>query len=222
LVVCAVLAVLTPLASDAPSVVIAGFWVGLAVLFTVWTGLPERRAWRARASTIDDALKVNRARVTRIASDRVVEIQEVEDEGACFAFDAGSGRTIVVARQECYSDETFANSDFSILEVLGWAGAVDVIVTRAGHKVEPERRWISRSTSRSSTSRSTRSVCERLAATRFAVRAPAPGSCQPPRSIVPSRCGIVRPSGIQLTPAAPHAFVLLLICRSQPSGSVTW
>ena len=140
LVVCAVLAVLTLLASDAPSVVIAGFCVGLAVLFTVWTGLPERRAWRARASTIDDALKVNRARVTRIASDRVVEIQEVEDEGACFAFDAGSGRTIVVARQECYSDETFANSDFSILEVLGWAGAVDVIVTRAGHKVEPERR----------------------------------------------------------------------------------
>jgi len=140
LAVCTVLAVLTLLASDAPPLVIIGFWTALAALFTAWTGLPMRRHWVQRASTLASGLQTNRARATRIATSRVVEFEEVEDEGACFAFDAGNGRTIVIAGQEFHADETFPNSDFSIVEVLDTAGVVDVLVTRTGRKVEPERR----------------------------------------------------------------------------------
>jgi hypothetical protein len=140
LLVCGVLAVLTLVVSDAPPVVVVGFWAALAVLFALWTGLPARRHWLERAASLEQALVTNRARVTRINTSRVVEFEEVEDEGACFAFDAGPGRTIVVAGQEFYADDTFPNSDFSIVEVQGPAGAVDVVITRAGRKVEPERR----------------------------------------------------------------------------------
>jgi hypothetical protein len=101
--------------------------------------VPTRRSWRRQAAALDAGLSANHARVTRIASDRVVEFEEFEDEGACYAFDAGNGRAIVLTGQEFYEDESFPNSDFSIVQVMAGQAVVDMLITRAGRKITPER-----------------------------------------------------------------------------------
>jgi hypothetical protein len=140
-VLCGVLAVATVLASDAPTLVIAGFWTAMALLFTFWTGLSERSHGRRQGSALAAALTLNRARVVRIRSTRVVEFEEIEDEGACFAFDAGDGRVVFVQGQEFYGDDDFPNMDFSLVDVLGPGRVVvDALIMKDGAKLEPERR----------------------------------------------------------------------------------
>jgi hypothetical protein len=140
-IVCGALAALTLLVSDASRGVILAFWLALAVLFSLWIGLPGRTGPRRQAALLEAALRHNRARVFRVQSTRVVEFEEIEDEGACFAFDVGEGRALFVLGQEFYADDDFPNSDFSLATVLGPGNAiVDEIFTKNGAKLEPERR----------------------------------------------------------------------------------
>jgi hypothetical protein len=76
-----------------------------------------------------------------VLSERVVEFEEEEDEGACYAFaQDGGASTIFVIGQEFYDDDDFPNSDFAIVEILGGSGRpVDVLVTKRGRKLTPER-----------------------------------------------------------------------------------
>ena len=138
--VCGVLMVLTLVASDAPVIVVIGFWVVMMAVFTVWLGLPGRRLMLDQVQILQDALHGNRARERRLQSDRVVEFEEVEDEGACYAFDHNGVSSIFVIGQEFYEDEDFPNSDFSMIELLGASGtAIDVLLTKRGRKLKPER-----------------------------------------------------------------------------------
>ena len=150
IIVCGALAALTLVVSDAPRAVIVGFWVALAVLFTLWIGLPGRTGPRRQAMALEAALRYNRARVFRVQSTRVVEFDEIEDEGACYAFDisdglpagalAKAGRVIFVQGQEFYADADFPNSDFSLVDVLGPGDViVDALITKDGARLEPER-----------------------------------------------------------------------------------
>jgi hypothetical protein len=150
-IVCGALAALTLLVSDASRGVILAFWLALAVLFSLWIGLPGRTGPRRQAALLEAALRHDRARVFRVQSTRVVEFEEIEDEGACFAFDIGdglpaeasakTGRVLFVQGQEFYADDDFPNSDFSLATVLGPGNAiVDEIFTKSGEKLEPERR----------------------------------------------------------------------------------
>jgi hypothetical protein len=140
LAVCGVLAIITLFASDAPVAVIVSFWMGLALLFTFWIGLPDRKHARRQLSAIAAGLQHGRARVVRIRSARVVEFEEIEDEGACYAFDAGENRVVFIQGQEFYAATDFPNTDFSIVDVLGPGGVVvDGIFTKDGVKLDPER-----------------------------------------------------------------------------------
>jgi hypothetical protein len=139
--VCAVLAVLTLVFSDAPRVVIVGFWLVLAILFTVWIGVPGRADIRRQHALLTAALQHDRGRVFRVQSHRVVEFEEIEDEGACFAFNIDEGRVLFVLGQEFYADDEFPNTDFSLVTVLGPGNVItDEILTKSGTKLEPERR----------------------------------------------------------------------------------
>jgi hypothetical protein len=138
--VCGVLMVLTLRASDAPVIVIVGFWVVMMAVFTVWIGLPGRRLMLGQIPILEGALHGNRARERRLQSERVIEFEEVEDEGACYAFDLDGGSSIFVIGQEFYEDDDFPNSDFSMIELLGASGTpVDVLLTKRGRKLTPER-----------------------------------------------------------------------------------
>jgi hypothetical protein len=139
--VCGVLMLVTLWLSDAPAVVVVGFWAGMTLLFTLWIGLPWRRLMRSQIPILEDGLWTNRARELRVRSERVVEFEEEEDEGACYAFaQDGGASTIFVIGQEFYDDDDFPNSDFAIVEILGGSGRpVDVLVTKRGRKLTPER-----------------------------------------------------------------------------------
>ena len=138
LFVCGVLAVLTRLASDAPTSVIVAFWALLAVVFTLWIGLPWHRTMRQQVASLGDALQAGRARVTHVQSPAVVEFEEEEDEGACYAFAWGTDASLFIVGQEVYEDVDFPNSDFSIIDVLGTHGRpVDTLIVKFGTKLTP-------------------------------------------------------------------------------------
>jgi hypothetical protein len=117
--VCAVLLALTLLASDAPWWIVTAFWLVLAAVFTLWIGMPWRRLMRQQVVSFEAALRANTARVTRVQSDRVIEFEEEEDEGACYAFALSDGTTVFICGQEFSGEERFPNSDFSLIDVLG-------------------------------------------------------------------------------------------------------
>jgi hypothetical protein len=138
--ICGVLMLLTLWLSDAPTIVIVGFWVVLTVVLTLWTGMPWRKLMRGQIPILEDALTANRAREMRVRSTRVVEFEEFEDEGACYAFDHDGRSSIFITGQEFYEDDDFPNSDFSMIELLGTSGKpVDVLLVKRGQKLTPER-----------------------------------------------------------------------------------
>ena len=138
--VCGVLAIATMLASDAPGWVIGLFWLVLGLVFTAWIGMPWRRLMRGQVVLLEEGLRVNRARVIRVQSPRVVEFEEEEDEGACYAFAQDAGRSVFIVGQEFYEDDDFPNSDFSVVEILGGGGTpIDTVIEKHGIKLTPER-----------------------------------------------------------------------------------
>ena len=138
--ICAILAVLTLLASDAPRVVILGFWTALAVMFTIWIGAEERKSLRGVDQSAAAAAAATRARERRVQSDRMVAIEEIEDEGACYAFAIDDTRLLFIVGQEYYESDEFPNSDFSIVEALDSRGApLDEWLVCRGRKLSAER-----------------------------------------------------------------------------------
>jgi hypothetical protein len=138
--VCGLLAAATLVVSDAPREVILLFWTALWLLFTLWIGLPWRKLMRSQIPVFEDGLRTNRVRVIRLQSSRVVEFEEEEDEGACYAFEHDADSSVFVVGQEFYEDDDFPNTDFSMLEILGAAGhPIDVLLKKDGHKLRPER-----------------------------------------------------------------------------------
>jgi hypothetical protein len=138
--ICGVLAFLTVLASDAPVGLIVLFWLVMTVLFTAWIGWPWRRLMRSQVPVLDGALRANHAVETRIRAARVVEFEEVEDEGACYAFEIEPGTCVFIVGQEFYEDDDFPNTDFSMVDLLGESGIpATTLLTKAGSKLQPER-----------------------------------------------------------------------------------
>ena len=139
-VVCGALAVATLLASDAPWLVIVGFWTVLWLLFTLWIGLPGRQLMRGQVAMFEEALRTGRAREVRVEASRVVEFEEEEDEGACYAFEHEPGGSLFNVGQEFYEDDDFPNSDYTMNEILGERGqAIDVELLNRGAKLVPVR-----------------------------------------------------------------------------------
>lgn len=139
-VVCGLLVAATLLASDAPRSIVLMFWTALWLLITLWVGLPWRKLMRSQIPILEDGLRTGRARVIRLQSSRVVEFEEEEDEGACYAFEHDAVSSVFVVGQEFYEDDDFPNTDFSMVEILGAAGyPIDILLKKDGRKLLPER-----------------------------------------------------------------------------------
>ena len=138
--VCGVLGILTLQVSDAPRALIVAFWAVLCLVFTLWIGLPWRRLMRGQVRMFEEAIRANRAREIRLQATRVVEFEEEEDEGACYAFDHDGDTAVFIVGQEFYEDDDFPNTDFSMIEILGEGGQpIDILLTKRGRKLQPER-----------------------------------------------------------------------------------
>ena len=129
----------TIFASDAPWQVVTGFWTAIWIGITIWV------QWDARKSGIsailpglESALRRNEADVVDIRAASYVEFEEVEDEGACYAFELPDKRVVFISGQEFYPEAKFPSLDFSLVDVLDEAGrAVDMVIEKRGPKASP-------------------------------------------------------------------------------------
>jgi hypothetical protein len=134
----------TLLASDAPWAVITVFWLIVGAVIGLWLRHDQRkddRHVREWAQGLESALRRNEAEVFDIRARAFVELEEFEDEGACYAFELDEGRRVVfVSGQEFYEAARFPSLDFSLVYALDEEGRpADMLIEKRGPKAAPAR-----------------------------------------------------------------------------------
>jgi hypothetical protein len=140
LIVSAGLAMLVLLTSNAPRLAVLLFFATSSCLFGVWSGFSLRQTSRKLISIWESALVENRVSVVRIAAHEMVEFEEVEDEGACYAFQLPDNEVVFVSGQDFYPTTTFPNTDFELAEIRASNGKlVELKLIKHGVKLKPTR-----------------------------------------------------------------------------------
>jgi hypothetical protein len=138
-----VLWILTVLASDAPVAVVTAVWLIVGGGITLWVRRDLRADAGQAAATIrglESALRRNAADVFDVRARSFAEFEEIEDEGACYAFELEGGHLVFIAGQEFYGGARFPSLDFSLVYVLDEDGAaVDMLTDKRGAKAVPAR-----------------------------------------------------------------------------------
>lgn len=73
---------------------------------------------RARVRSLESALRRSETDVYYIKAKSYVEFEEVDDEGACYAFEIDDGRLLFVIGQDFYRARTFPSLEFSLVNLL--------------------------------------------------------------------------------------------------------
>ena len=138
-----VLWVATILASDAPWLVVTAFWVAVWFGLTLWSMRDLRKSgghMTSMAAGLESAARRNEADVYAVSSRSYVEFEEIEDEGACYAFELDDDRIVFISGQEFYPEAKFPSLDFSLVYVLDEKGqTVDMLIEKRGARVTPAR-----------------------------------------------------------------------------------
>lgn len=134
----------TILASDAPWLVVTVFWLVVGCGITFWVGRDMRKqAGQLEGMTrgLESALRRDATDVYDIRSKSFAELEEVEDEGACYAFELEDNRVVFIAGQEFYEGARFPSHDFSLVYVLDEDGqSVEMFIEKRGAKAAPAKR----------------------------------------------------------------------------------
>ena len=139
-----VLWLLTVAASDAPLMVVTSFWILVGGGITFWT-LRDLRSGRLHVSALveglESSLRRNTADVYDVRATSFAEFDEVEDEGACYAFEIEGGRVVFIAGQEFYEGARFPSLDFSLVYALDVkSNTADMFIQKRGSKAAPRQR----------------------------------------------------------------------------------
>jgi hypothetical protein len=131
------------MASDAPWVIVTVFWAVVGTGITLWVRRDLSREvgqFSAMAKRLESATRRNEADVYDIRASAYVEFEEVEDEGACYAFDVGGGRIAFISGQEFYAGSKFPSLDFSLIYILDEEEqAVDMLIEKRGARADSVR-----------------------------------------------------------------------------------
>ena len=98
------------------AVIFTSFWIVFGTVVGVRTIVRERRKLAKRIRDYEQALQTGMCSDLRIQARRVWEFEELDDEGACYAFQLESGGVAFVEGQEFYAGARFPNNDFSLVE----------------------------------------------------------------------------------------------------------
>jgi hypothetical protein len=143
IVIVLLLWLLTLLASDAPWLAITAFWVlvGAAIVLWVRRDVARDASYETEwAERLESALRCNTANVFDVRARAFVELEEHEDEGACYAFALDDQRVVFVSGQEFYQAARFPSLDFSLVYALDETGMpVDVVIEKRGPRTAPVR-----------------------------------------------------------------------------------
>lgn len=131
---------LTMIATKEYRLFATALWLGLTVVVNLWAYFPEKSKLRAAVHRFEDALRRNEVQEIRIQSDSLVELEEIEDEGACFAFQLNDHRIVFVSGQDYYPSARFPSNDFSVIRVFDSRGSlVQELIEKRGSKLKPKR-----------------------------------------------------------------------------------
>jgi hypothetical protein len=112
----------------------------IALPISVWSYLSLRPKLFADVCQVEGALRRNEARVIRIQSQAMVEFEEIEDEGASYAFQLDKHRIVFVSGQDFYPSARFPNTDFSLVSIYGDDNIlVEAFIEKQGNKLQPLR-----------------------------------------------------------------------------------
>jgi len=131
---------LTLLASSTDPRIVVGFWLAVTLLLIAWVSFERRRASNASIGRLESALRRNKAEVVRVTSPQCLAFEEIEDEGACFAFQVEPEQVLFVVGQDFYESARFPNSDFSLVHIRTESGdLVEMPFLYSGSKLRPIR-----------------------------------------------------------------------------------
>jgi hypothetical protein len=119
---------------------VIAIWFLICTSLALWSYLSARRDLARRVNRFEEALRRNEAIEVRVQSTKMVEFEEEEDEGACYAFQLDGGRVLFVAGQSYYSSARFPNTDFSLVGLYDKdGGCLDELIEKRGRKLLPLR-----------------------------------------------------------------------------------
>jgi len=133
----------TVLASDAPWLIITVFWLVVGGAIAMWVGRDMRKDAghiERMARSLESALERNTADVYDVRARAFAELEEIEDEGACYVFELEGDRLVFIIGQEFYESARFPSLDFSLVYVLDEHGmTADMFIEKRGAKAAPAR-----------------------------------------------------------------------------------
>ena len=136
-----VLWLVTILVADAPWFVITVFWLVAGLVLALWVARDAKKdaaQLQSMAQRLRSALKKNAADVYDVQAKSFAEFEEIEDEGACYAFELEDGRALFISGQEFYPGAKFPSLDFSLVYFLDENGqTVDMQIEKRGHEPRP-------------------------------------------------------------------------------------
>jgi hypothetical protein len=89
---------------------------------------------------LESALARDAADVYDVRATSYAELEEIEDEGACYAFELEGGILVFIAGQELYAGPRFPSLEFSLVYILDEHDQhVDMLIDRRGPKASPAR-----------------------------------------------------------------------------------
>ncbi|MEI6516727.1 MAG: hypothetical protein WCO77_12190 [bacterium] len=141
-IIIAVLWGLTLLFAGSSSAVTATlFWLLIGIPICIASGADAIRPHRKRIILRETALSNGQTEEIRIIADAMVDLEEVDDEGVCFAFQVDQDRIVFVCGQDFYAGPKFPNTDFSIISIRTQDGKLaDLTIEKHGEKLRPLRK----------------------------------------------------------------------------------
>lgn len=117
--------------------------IGISALVGVVAFPQTRREERNLSKQVRDyesTLERNLAHVVHIQSGQIVELEEQEDEGACYAFQVNDNRIVFVVGQDYCASPKFPNSDFSLIQIFADDNTLlKEWIEKSGKKLNPSR-----------------------------------------------------------------------------------
>jgi hypothetical protein len=133
----------TIVASDVSWIVITTFWLIAGGAIALWVRRDVARAFgqvEGMAQGLESALRRNAADSYDVHATRFAVLEEIEDEGACYAFELDGNRLVFICGQEFYESAKFPCLDFSLVYILNEGDeSVDMLINKRGARAAPAR-----------------------------------------------------------------------------------
>lgn len=115
-------------------------WLVIGVGMSFWVFPSLKKEADTRVDRYESALGRNEAFVCKITTGEMVQFEEIDDEGACYAFQLEGEGIVFLNSQELYPSARFPNDDFEIVQIFDEKGTVvEEVVEKFGTKLKPAR-----------------------------------------------------------------------------------